>query len=75
MIGAELTADNHRMLYMPEGFARGFQTLADSSEVFYQTSEMYRPEIGARYPLKRFRVRYSLATSGPDHFGPRRRVS
>ncbi len=39
----ELTADDHRMLYVPEGFAHGFQTLADQTEVFYQISESFDP--------------------------------
>lgn len=39
-----LTAENRTMLYVPEGFAHGFQTLADDSEVFYQTSEFYSPD-------------------------------
>jgi dTDP-4-dehydrorhamnose 3,5-epimerase len=34
----ELTAANRRALYVPEGFAHGFQTLVDDSEVFYQIS-------------------------------------
>ena len=38
---AELTADNRRALYVPAGFAHGFQTLADASEVLYQMSELY----------------------------------
>ncbi len=42
-VGVELTADNHRMLYVPRGFAHGFQTLTDDSEVFYQMSEAYHP--------------------------------
>jgi dTDP-4-dehydrorhamnose 3,5-epimerase len=41
---AELTATNRRMLYIPEGFAHGFQTLVDGTEVCYQISESYRPE-------------------------------
>jgi len=41
--GAELTAENRRMLYVPEGFAHGFQTLADNTEVFYQVSDYYAP--------------------------------
>jgi dTDP-4-dehydrorhamnose 3,5-epimerase len=41
---AELTAANHRMLYAPEGFAHGYQTLTDNTEVLYQNSESYRPE-------------------------------
>lgn len=39
--GTELTADNYRMLYVPEGFAHGFQTLVDETEVFYQMSQFY----------------------------------
>lgn len=41
---AELTAENRRALYIPRGFAHGFQTLSDKSEVFYQMSEFYHPE-------------------------------
>lgn len=40
----ELTGDDSRMLYVPEGFAHGFQTLEDDSEVFYQMFESYSPE-------------------------------
>lgn len=40
----ELTAENRRALYVPEGLAHGFQTLADDTEVFYQMSEFYHPE-------------------------------
>jgi dTDP-4-dehydrorhamnose 3,5-epimerase len=40
---AELTAENRRMLYIPHGFAHGFQTLVDGSEVFYQISAFYAP--------------------------------
>lgn len=43
-LAVELTADNYRMLYIPEGFAHGFQTLQDHTEVFYQMSEFYAPE-------------------------------
>jgi dTDP-4-dehydrorhamnose 3,5-epimerase len=43
-VGLELTADNRRMLYIPEGFAHGFQTLADETEIFYQMSQFYAPE-------------------------------
>jgi dTDP-4-dehydrorhamnose 3,5-epimerase len=42
--GIELTAANRRMLYVPEGFAHGFQTLTNDTEVFYQISEEYRSE-------------------------------
>jgi dTDP-4-dehydrorhamnose 3,5-epimerase len=40
----ELTQDNHKALYVPEGFAHGFQTLDDNSEVLYQMSESYHPD-------------------------------
>lgn len=46
-IGEELTAENRRMLYIPEGFAHGFQTLEDDSEVLYQISTPYVPDHGA----------------------------
>lgn len=46
-----LSATNRRMLYIPEGFAHGFQTLQDDTEVFYQISQRYHPESarGIRY--------------------------
>ena len=59
----ELTADNHRTLYVPEGVAHGFQTLRDNTEVLYQMFEFYYPKsargvrwndpaIGIQWPLK-----------------------
>jgi dTDP-4-dehydrorhamnose 3,5-epimerase len=39
-----LSADNGKMLYVPEGFAHGFQTLEDHTEVFYQMSRFYVPD-------------------------------
>jgi len=58
--GVELTADNRRMLYVPEGFAHGFQTLSDDSEVFYQMSEFYHPESarGVRWDDPAFGIRW-----------------
>ncbi len=43
-LAVTLTADDRKMLYMPEGFAHGFQTLEDLTEVFYQISEFYAPD-------------------------------
>jgi dTDP-4-dehydrorhamnose 3,5-epimerase len=43
-IGFNLSADNRCALFVPEGFAHGFQTLEDRSEVLYQVSECYSPE-------------------------------
>jgi dTDP-4-dehydrorhamnose 3,5-epimerase len=40
----ELSAENHRMLYIPEDFAHGFQTLEDDTEVFYQMAQRYSAE-------------------------------
>ena len=45
-VGVELSAKNRRMLYIPKGFAHGFQTLEDDSEVFYQMSSPYKPDSG-----------------------------
>lgn len=42
-ISVELTQDNRKALYVPEGFAHGFQTLEDSSEILYQMSEFHQP--------------------------------
>ena len=43
-LGIELTADNHTMLYVPEGCAHGFMTLEDHTEVFYQMSQVFSPD-------------------------------
>lgn len=42
-----LSEDNRTSLYVPEGFAHGFQTLQDDTEVFYQMSQRYSPEAAA----------------------------
>ena len=42
-IGVELTAENYKMLYVPENFAHGFQTLEDNTEVTYHVSQFYTP--------------------------------
>lgn len=44
--GAELTEENGRALYIPEGFAHGFVTLVDDSDVVYQMSALYEPSAG-----------------------------
>jgi dTDP-4-dehydrorhamnose 3,5-epimerase len=55
-----LTADNRKTLYVPPGFAHGFQTLADDTEVFYQISEFYSPDHarGVRWNDPAFGVRW-----------------
>ena len=56
----ELTAQNHRALYVPEGLAHGFQTLVDNTEVFYQMSEFYHPECsrGVRWDDPAFGIKW-----------------
>lgn len=46
-VGIDLTAANRRMLYVPQSFAHGFQTLADDCEVFYQMSEFHVAAAGS----------------------------
>jgi dTDP-4-dehydrorhamnose 3,5-epimerase len=57
-IGVQLTADNRHMLYVPEGCAHGFLTLEDDTEVFYQMSEFYHPELarGVRWDDPAFQI-------------------
>lgn len=43
-IGTILSSENRNMLYVPKGFAHGFLTLEDESEIFYQMSEFYAPD-------------------------------
>ncbi|MEM9209888.1 MAG: dTDP-4-dehydrorhamnose 3,5-epimerase [Pseudomonadota bacterium] len=43
-IAVELSERNRHLLYVPAGFAHGFQSLEDQSEVYYHISEVYRPE-------------------------------
>ena len=43
-IGIELSADNYKLNYIPEGCAHGYQTLEDDSEVFYLMSQIYNTE-------------------------------
>ena len=46
-ISVELSEDNMRMIYVPEGFAHGFQTLEDHTELIYHHTAFYRPEAEA----------------------------
>ena len=43
-VGLELSADNKRMLWIPEGFAHGFVVISDSAEVLYKTTQYWSPE-------------------------------
>lgn len=61
-VAVHLTAANRKMLYIPEGFAHGFQTLEDDTEVLYQISESYRPESarGLRWNDPAFQIDWPL---------------
>ncbi len=61
-VGVELSEDNHRQLWVPEGFAHGFLVLSDSADFLYKTTDYYAPEherciawndpaIGIEWPL------------------------
>ena len=56
--GVELSADNRHMLYVPEGCAQGYLTLADETEIYYHTTEFYHPESasGVRYDDPEFGI-------------------
>ncbi|MCL2429741.1 MAG: dTDP-4-dehydrorhamnose 3,5-epimerase, partial [Alphaproteobacteria bacterium] len=61
-VGFELSADNHRQLWVPPGFAHGFLVLSDTADFLYKTTDYYAPEhertvawndpaIGIKWPL------------------------
>jgi len=58
----ELTADNHRALYVPERFAHGYQVLADDTETSYQVGEFYAPDTegGLLYRDERLGLQWPL---------------
>jgi dTDP-4-dehydrorhamnose 3,5-epimerase len=64
-IGIDLSADNYQMLYAPEGFAHGYQTLTDQAEIYYLTSAFYAPAAarGVRYDDPAFGIRWPLPVS------------
>jgi dTDP-4-dehydrorhamnose 3,5-epimerase len=61
-LAVELTAENRRALYIPEGFGHGFITLADNTEIFYQMSTFYVPDSqrGVRYNDPAFSIRWPI---------------
>lgn len=77
--GFELTAENHRRLYVPRGFAHGFQTLEPDTEAGYLISEFHVPEAaaGVRFDDRRFGITWPLPVaalsskdaSWPDFIG------
>jgi dTDP-4-dehydrorhamnose 3,5-epimerase len=64
-IGINLSAENYQMLYAPEGFAHGYQTLTDDAEMYYSTSAFYAPSAarGVRYNDPAFHIRWPLPVS------------
>jgi dTDP-4-dehydrorhamnose 3,5-epimerase len=64
-IGVELSAEKGRALFVPEGFAHGFITLDDDSDVFYHMSDFFKPEAarGLRWDDPHFGIRWPRAAS------------
>ena len=63
--GTELTAENGRMLYVPEHCAHGHQTLEESAEILYMTSAYYTPSAvrGVRFDDPAFHIEWPLAAT------------
>ena len=61
--GTELSAQNKKMLYIPEGFAHGFQCLMDNCELIYHHSEFYKPEAetGIRFDDPQVKIEWPLS--------------
>ncbi len=59
---AELSAENKQMMYMPEGFAHGFQTLEENTELIYHHSEFYQPAVegGLRFDDEILNIQWPL---------------
>lgn len=74
--GFKLSAENRKMLYVPENFANGYQALSDNAEVFYMVSQFYSPasENGIRYNDPAFNIEWpekeDLAVSEKDSNWP-----
>jgi dTDP-4-dehydrorhamnose 3,5-epimerase len=63
--GVELSDDNSRMIYVPEGFAQGYMTLTDNTEMNYHTTKFYNAEAasGVRYNDIAIGIRWPLTPS------------
>ena len=61
--GTELSAENKNSLYIPEGFAHGFQSLEPNSELIYHHSNFYEPHVesGIRFDDPRVNIKWPLA--------------
>ena len=64
-IGVELSEENHKMLYVPEGFAQGYITLVDETEINYHTSKFFAPEsaFGVRFDDPVLGIAWPLAAT------------
>lgn len=60
--GAEITAENCRMLYIPEGCAHGYQTLESNTDLYYMTSQFFTPSAarGVRFDDPAFAIGWPL---------------
>ncbi|UEG49048.1 dTDP-4-dehydrorhamnose 3,5-epimerase [Ferruginibacter lapsinanis] len=60
--GVELSAANRKMIYIPEGFAHGFQTLSDNCELVYNHTQFYTKEAegGVRYNDEKINIQWPL---------------
>ena len=63
--GTELSAANKKMIYIPAGFAHGFQTIADNSELIYHHSQYYTPGVEAaiKYNEPKLNINWPLAVT------------
>ena len=70
-VGAQLSAENHQQLWVPEGFAHGFLTLSEHAEVLYKTSDFWSrdcerslrwddPSLAIDWPLEGLQVQLSV---------------
>ena len=61
-LGVQLSQDNRRMLYVPEGFAHGYITLEDNTEMIYQTTEFYSKDhaTGVRFDDPAFGISWPV---------------
>jgi dTDP-4-dehydrorhamnose 3,5-epimerase len=62
--GAELTAENKKMMYIPEGFAHGFQALEEEVEIIYLVTAPYAPdhERGVRFDDPKVNIQWPITT-------------
>ncbi|MFT4152587.1 dTDP-4-dehydrorhamnose 3,5-epimerase [Parafilimonas sp.] len=63
--GTELSASNKKMMYIPEGFAHGFQCLSDGCELLYHHTEYYKPNVegGIKYDDTGINIQWPLAVT------------